>query len=273
VAKSATLELGFKMKKFKQKLFLITALLGLILGILPMDEAFAQISSVGIATYREVTGSKVENGDIIITSENGYKISNKAYDVKIVGVATLNPGITLRSDGKKDGVPVISSGTAYVKVTGTNGNIKKGDFITSSDTPGTGMKAIKSGMILGEALEGTNFTKKEDIKLLPVAINPHTTSLGTQPGNFFMDLFKLSSESAAEQPSQALKYLVAGIITIITFGSGFLIFARTVNTGLEALGRNPLAGRQIQFSIIFNIIMIIVIIIAGTGLAYFVIRL
>jgi hypothetical protein len=256
-----------------EKLLKITALLFFIFWLITPQSTFAQISSIGIATYREISGSKVESGDIIITSDNGYKVSNKAYDVKIVGVATLNPGITLRTDGKKDGVPVISSGTAYVKVNGTSGNIRKGDFITSSDTPGTGMKAVKSGMMIGEALDGAKFVKKEDIKLIPVAINPHMTSLGTQPGNFFMDLFKLSSEGATEQPSQALKYLVAGIITIITFGSGFLIFAKTVNTGLEALGRNPLAGRQIQFSIVFNIIMIIVIIVAGTGLAYFVIRL
>lgn len=262
-----------KFKSIKTFTFLFVILtFTFCLFTLFLPKVSAQIGSVGIASYQEISGSKVEDGDIIVVTSRGYELSNEPYDPKLAGVVTTNPAITLKTDTSKKGYPVIKSGTAQVKVTGTNGTIKKGDFITSSDIPGTGMKATKSGMVLGEALESADFKKSNDIKLITVAVNPHAIQIG-QSANSIFDLFKLSKEVTNQQPSKALQYLVAGIITIVTFGCGFLIFARTVNTGLEALGRNPLAGRMIQFSIIFNIIMIIVIVVVGTGLAYIVIRL
>ncbi len=134
------------------------------------------------------------------------------------------------------------------------------------------MKATKTGYVLGESAESIKFQKKGDIKLITVSINPHQIQSGAA-GSSVLDVFSLSNVAANEKPSAALKYIVATLIIIITFGCGFLIFAKSVNTGLEALGRNPLASRQIQLSIVFNIIMIIVIIVVGTGLAYLVIRL
>jgi F0F1-type ATP synthase membrane subunit c/vacuolar-type H+-ATPase subunit K len=256
-----------------EKLLKITALLFFMFWFIIPQSALAQISSIGIANYLPIADSKVEDGDIIVSSDKGYSVSRKAYDPKLVGVASLNPAISIRTTGEKKGIPVIGSGTAFVKVSGSGGNINKGDFITSSDTPGTGMKAIKSGMVIGTSLENMRFSKKTDINILQIAVNPHQIQTGAQSANSIFDLFKLSKEVTTQQPSKALQYLVAGIITIATFGCGFLIFARTVNTGLEALGRNPLAGRMIQFSILFNIIMIIIILVLGTGLAYVVIRL
>jgi hypothetical protein len=66
-------------------------------------------------------------------------------------------------------------------------------------------------------------------------------------------------------PLESLRYLLAFIIAIVSFGLGFLYFGRVIKTGVEAIGRNPLASRTIQATIFVNIVITIVIV--GTGLA------
>jgi F0F1-type ATP synthase membrane subunit c/vacuolar-type H+-ATPase subunit K len=62
-------------------------------------------------------------------------------------------------------------------------------------------------------------------------------------------------------------------VVILSFILGFISFGRIANTGVEALGRNPLAGKMIQFGIFLNVLITISIVIAGFALAYFVLRL
>lgn len=233
----------------------------------------AQINSIGIATYLEVTGNKIEDSSIVVVTKKGYALSSIPYEPNIVGVVNLNPAISLKTDKQKRGFPVITAGSAYAKVNGTNGAIKIGDSITTSAVPGTAMRSSESGFVLGEALADAVFTKSNDTKIIEVAINPHYVQLNNQLSNSLFDIFKLSKIAAYEKPSKALQYILATAIILISFGSGFLIFSKVISKGIEALGRNPLAGRMIQLSIVFNVLLIVIIIVIGTGLAYLVIRL
>lgn len=264
---------SFKLKISKTFAFLFIALHFVLCTLYFVTPAHAQLSSIGVATYLPISNSKVEDGDIVVTSDKGYSLSKEPYDPTIVGVVSINPAISIKTTGAKKGYPVISTGNVYVKVTDINGNIKRGDFITSSGIPGTGMKSVESGYVLGQSLENVKFSKKGEIKFMELAISPHFVQLGSSLNNSLFDIFKLSKVAAYEKPSKVLQYVVAAIITIATFACGFVIFAKTVNTGLEALGRNPLAGRMIQLSIAFNVLLITVIIIGGIALAYLVIRL
>ena len=258
-----------KLIKLKpKKIIYFTFLFSVFCFLFSVDLARAQINSLGLATYLPIEG-KVEDGDIIVATDTGYTLSSAPYEIRMIGVISINPAISLKTDKDQKGYPVVSAGAAYVKVTGENGEIKKGDFITSSQTPGTGMKAEGSGYVVGLALDDATFKNENDIKLIQLSVNPHSI----QTGSSLLDIFSIGKIAASGKPSKVLQYIVAAIITIITFGSGFLIFAKSVNTGLEALGRNPLASRQIQLGIVFNIILIGVIIIIGAGLAYIVIRL
>ena len=78
------------------------------------------------------------------------------YDNAVLGVVSTKPGLTL-SEWEKDSRtrPVALSGRVPVKVTG---NVSIGDYITSSDTPGVGMKATHAGMVIGRALESYSGT-------------------------------------------------------------------------------------------------------------------
>jgi hypothetical protein len=240
----------------------------------PVQQAAAQsISSIGIANYQVISASKVEDGDIIVSTGKGYFLSTDQYDPRVSGIVTTTPAITLRTTRQAGAYPVVNAGLVNVKVSGINGNIKRGDFITSSTIPGTGMRADKTGYVIGTAQFDMKFTDKSEIQLVTVSLNFHFLQLGSPVSSSLLDVFSLSRIAAYEQPLRVFQYVVASIILLSSFVFGFLIFAKVVNTGVEALGRNPLAGRMIQLSILFNVVLIIVIIMTGVSLAYIVIRL
>jgi len=89
------------------------------------------------------------------------EISNKAYDDGLFAVFCEN------SSGLKSET-MVSKGIAEVRVNKINGQIKKGDPITSSTINGIGMKATISGTIIGFALE--ELTSNEG--LIKVRIQP-----------------------------------------------------------------------------------------------------
>src|SRR5579871_4287690 len=105
-------------------------------------------TSFGIANYLPIPDNKVTDGDIISFSPSkGYFLANNPYDTAIVGVVTTNPAISLELSNGQQSYPVVSTGNAYVNVTTRNGNIKKGDPITTSPISGKGMKATETGYI------------------------------------------------------------------------------------------------------------------------------
>lgn len=232
--------------------------------------AASPLDSVAIGSYVPVGGKNLDDGTIVTLTEKGYTLTTIAYDQKIVGIINTSPAISLSETSEKKGVPIVSSGIVAVKVIGTNGSIKVGDFITSSTTPGLGMKANQSGFVIGEATQNLTLKKLTDVGLVKVHLNFHNLSYG---GSFLSDFFNIVKVASYDKPSRTFQYLVAALIVIASFAFGFLIYTRAVNTGIEALGRNPLAGRRIQLSIVLNLMLIVIVVITGVGLAYIMIRL
>ena len=230
------------------------------------------VSSVGIATYLQINGT-VEDGDIISSTKDGYAKSNGQYDPRITGVVATKPAIALKVDNRPEGIPVVSVGTAFVKTSGINGDIKKGDFITASNTPGVGMKSVRSGYVIGEALKDVSFSSTSEIKKIPITLNLHFLQVGSRVNTSLFQIFQLSEIAAYEEPLKVFKYVISAIVLIISFGFGFLIFSRAIKTGIEAIGRNPLAGRMIQLSILFNVVLVIIIIMTGIGVVWLFLQL
>lgn len=257
----------------KMKLFAVTILIAFLTAAALPHKSFAEdTGAAGIATYFTVSGTHIEDGDIVSSSGNQNVLSSTPYDISIVGVVTMKPAIALKSIQAK-GYPLVTFGTAYTKVSGENGTIKKGDFITSSEVPGVGMKAVKTGYVVGQALNNASFSGKNDVKLIAVNINVHFIQFGSTVSSSLFDIFKLGTVATYEEPLRVFQYITAAFVLIASFVFGFLIFAKAVNTGIEALGRNPLAGKMIQLSIVFNVILVIIIVMTGVGIAYLLLRL
>lgn len=230
-------------------------------------------TSFSIANYLPIIDKTVHGGDIISFSPQGYYLSKIPYDSLIVGVVAINPAVSLETLGPAKTYPVVSSGDTLVRVSTSNGNIRKGDPITTSSIPGVGVKATRTGYILGAALNDYSNTNNKKIGEISVTINIHYYIAKSSINIGLFDVLNLSTLATYEEPIQAFRYLIASTVVILSFIFAFFSFGRTANKGLEAIGRNPLAGRMIQIGILLNISIGVIIIVAGLIIAFIVIRL
>jgi hypothetical protein len=97
-----------------------------------------------------------------VTKSNQVTASTQAYDTRVAGVVSAQPGISLgeRGDNK---VLVATTGRVRVKVDASHGPIHIGDLLVTSDIPGVAMKSEPAnvggrlmhmpGTLIGKALE------------------------------------------------------------------------------------------------------------------------
>ena len=93
---------------------------------------------------------------------NTVTASLRAYDTKVAGVVSPQPGVVLGEPGPNK-VLVATTGRVKVRVTAANGSIRIGDLLVTSDQTGAAMRSIslevggaslhRPGTILGKALE------------------------------------------------------------------------------------------------------------------------
>lgn len=243
------------------------------MAILP-HKLFAQQqndTSFGVAYFVPVKDKEIKDGDIVSFTKKGYELTKTEYDPFVVGVVSLHPAVVFNVDGNND-TPIISTGNAFVNVSTVNGTIKIGDTLTTSSIKGVAMKSTKSGYVLGSANESFDSKNPNEVKKISITLNIHYITLNPKPVNNLFDVFNLTALATYEQPTTVFRYFLAGFIVILSFVFGFVSFGRVASRGVEALGRNPLAGRMIQFGIFLNVLITIAIIIAGLGIAYVILK-
>ena len=232
--------------------------------------------SFTIATTYEVL-EEVQNGDVVSFSpdKEGLVLSREAYDKRLFAVVATEPQIVYRT-GEGDH-PLVRDGVVYVNISTVNGEIAPGDYVTSSPVPGRAQKATSStGHILGIAID--EFREEtgekadyegEDIWVgkirVALAIGPVSPALFllksaggatgalNQLGNALMQTF--------QEPDSGfviMRYILAAAVVLLATTISFRNFGRNITQGINALGRNPLARREIEVMIIFNIVLIAV---------------
>ncbi|HEX6046077.1 MAG TPA: hypothetical protein VFZ22_16410 [Pyrinomonadaceae bacterium] len=122
------------------------------------------------AKYQDVaewveSSQQLSTGTVVILDpdkNNQVVASTHSYDSRVAGVISPQPGITLgeRGEGR---VLVAATGRVKVKVDASNGPIKIGDLLVTSDKEGFAMKSIpvqfggvkmhRPGTLIGKALE------------------------------------------------------------------------------------------------------------------------
>jgi hypothetical protein len=93
------------------------------------------------------------------TSKAWVARSTGAYQDTLMGVVSTAPAAVYGDEiysHSENPRPIALAGRVPVKVNTENGPIQAGDFITSSSTPGVGMKAIKAGPVIGQAISSYN---------------------------------------------------------------------------------------------------------------------
>lgn len=219
-----------------------------------------------IATNLEVADREAKVGDIVSQTKEGLFRSDIPYDENIVGVVG-ETSILVFGKPTTTNLPIVSYGKTLTKVSNLNGTIKKGDFITSSPTPGVGQKATQSGFVVGRAME--DFNQEEGLIL--VFVKPQQVFL---PGRLAFGRVIEEIISGLKMPEtipEVLRYLFALLVAGGSFIIGFFSFIKALREGMTAIGRNPLAKGSIRTAMILNLIGILILTLAGLGLALFVI--
>jgi hypothetical protein len=113
---------------------------------------------------------------VLDTNKSNQVISSsQAYDTRVAGVISAQPGITLGESGEGK-VLVATTGRVRVKVDASRGPIQIGDLLVTSGTPGVAMKSEpvnlggvqihRPGTIIGKALEPLSKGQGEILVLL-----------------------------------------------------------------------------------------------------------
>ncbi len=235
--------------------------------------AYAAVS-YGIANRILIDGNDIRTGNIISSKgTGGFMLSSAPYDPAMVGVVAENPAILIHIGEEGGRFPVVSTGNAYVNVSLENGDIQEGDPITTSSIRGVGMRASKSGYIIGNATEDFSSSNKDEVRPINVAINIRYQNPKITVQSKLSDISNLSAAALSEEPLTVFKYVVAGIVIVLSFIIGFFTFGRIAARGVDALGRNPLAIKRIGFGIALNVIITVVIVVSGIGIAVVILRI
>ncbi|MBI3853141.1 MAG: hypothetical protein HY298_23060 [Verrucomicrobia bacterium] len=119
-----------------------------------------------IAEPFKMSEENLPKGAVVVIDEENpghLKLGTQPYDRHVAGVISgaggINTGLNLQQHGVLEGdQPVALSGRVYVQADTSNGAIKPGDLLTTSDTPGHAMKVtdhvLAQGAILGKAMTG-----------------------------------------------------------------------------------------------------------------------
>ncbi|MEN8253659.1 MAG: hypothetical protein ABFQ62_04780 [Patescibacteria group bacterium] len=235
--------------------------------------------SLGIAENITVAGDNLEGGMIVTYVDGQYALATEEFDPYTFGVISNTPAVEfIYEDIERETVPVVTKGSTPVKVTAQNGAISIGDRITTSTNPGVAMLANKSGLTLGVSQEDFNPENPEEIGEIIVTLDIKFTLSRSltekqQVNNKLLDVVNLSTIAALEEPQEVLKYVLAAFILVGSVAFSFLVFGRSAQNSILALGRNPLASKAISLGMVLNIAMSLFIIISGILTSWFVINL
>ncbi|OGC48795.1 hypothetical protein A3A69_01060 [candidate division WWE3 bacterium RIFCSPLOWO2_01_FULL_37_15] len=228
--------------------------------------------STGLALSVPVASEGSEPGNILSYIDGVYVLTSTQYDNFMYGVITDNPVISIRDlDLEEDNSRfVISFGESTVKVSGVNGSIKKGEYVTSSKISGIGQKANKSGFVLGLALEDFNGASESDIGDLLVLVDIKSvyiedTSIG------ITEVLRRGSGAAFLTPVTILRYTLSALLVLTAFVMGIVYFIRSTGKSIESLSKDPLINRTIKKSVICHFIFTFIVILAGLIISYLII--
>lgn len=212
-------------------------------------------------------------GDVIVSKDGKFILANSSYDPNIYGVIADTPIIGIQNTLLTSSKMVSTYGQAVVKVSSVNGEIKKGDYLTSSDVVGVAQKADKHGQVLGIALEDYTSQNKTTAGKINAYISVETRLVNTNLKANLLEDLRDGTYAAFLTPLATLRYLLAALVVASTFIIGFWTFGRFSNTTIQAIGRNPLAKKDIAKTLFFNLVFILAIMIIGLSLAYIILVL
>jgi F0F1-type ATP synthase membrane subunit c/vacuolar-type H+-ATPase subunit K len=259
----------------------------------PVDQQTPLNKAIEIDPVYVLGDDKATDGDILISNQtSGLVRADASYDIRLFGVVQQSPLVAYRRVDNQ-GQPISRYGIAWVNVTNLNGPIKSGDYITSSEIPGSGQKATQSGYVIGLALsdlDDTNGQRLDPNNLPDIAKNRDVVSGKVQvamrieyaeitTSKSFLRILEYLNAAVfrniqdPEKSIQFFRYLAAAFIVLLGLAIGFLTVSRAAPKSIEAIGRNPLAEKAIRFSLAMSLGFAVVIVAISLIAAIVILRL
>ena len=249
----------------------------------PIAAQTDETRTYNIAQTLTIEDTEAVDGDIMMLTEKDETIARAKvpYDERMHGVLVASPVMVYRTN---DAIPVTRSGNVFVNVTTLNGPIKPGDYITSSEIPGKGMRATElTGYMVGVALTSFDGTGGQSINQngaqvslgrvkVAVGIGPAAPAIIRATGGIMGTLRQIITAfvyniRTSKQFERLIRYIIAALVAVATIYINFRTFGRNITKGIEAIGRNPLAKVPIQSMIVVNVALIGFVSIGGIVLA------
>ncbi len=186
-----------------------------------------------LAQDYKTTDTSLEVGDVLSIDQvltGNVSKSKNSYDKTILGIYSDKSGLKLSQASKSEKVvPIAIAGRALVKVNDENGPIHKGDYITSSSTPGVAMKATNAGEVLGKALEDFNCVTSTETSS-PLATGC-TGKIMTSINVSFVDPNNILSQISLDGNGRVIISTISA--TSIRLDSNFVINGNAINGSLN----------------------------------------
>lgn len=226
-------------------------------------QVIAQNSDLSVAVEVPFSG-EISSGSLICSSEGGYELCQDEYTPSMYGVHTTIPSAGIEYQDQS-GILVVRDGIVKVRASDSNGQIAVGDWVTASSDPGVVQKATRNGFVLGSALEAATANSES---LISVALNIHPeTRLANARSNLF-EVMRQGSQTALLEPLNALRYFLAALLVVVCVILGLVFYGRLSRSSIEAIGRNPLAKRDIQVALFVQMVITGFVIAFGILAAY-----
>ncbi|MBC7581633.1 hypothetical protein H7097_02060 [Aeromicrobium sp.] len=241
------------------------------------------------------TTTPLQNGMIVkLVDKDGSKVEplTDATVSKMQGVvvAANDATVTISNDGNIGQVFVATFGHYDVLVSNQNGPIKSGDYITISAIAGVGMKVdttqptvlgkatgsfTGNGTVAGSAKLKDSTGKEVSVSLgrIPVDITISHNPLQQAAANGLPSFLEHASEAVAGKVVSPARVYVALIVLLMsTFVAGGILYSG-VRGGLIAIGRNPLAKKQIVAGIVRVVLSGLICFVLGVFGVYLLLKL
>jgi hypothetical protein len=249
-----------------RKIYLVIVIYFLVL--IPMPVFATGTMSQGMAIDLDVGSNNIAEGSIISLINGKYRLSNTPYDNNVFGVVTDHPSVVFKDYATENKRSVVSIGKSILRVSSLNGNIKTGDYITTSTIPGVGQKATENGYVIGVAQQVYNSKDPNKIGTIYVILHLNFGLISMGLRENLLVAFRQGMRAPFSSPLNVMRYLMSAITALLSFGAGFWFFGRVSSHGVEAIGRNPLARKFILLSVLFNVAITVSVMLLGVALAY-----
>jgi len=255
-----------------------------LLSLAPATVIAATISVSYTATQSLPTGTIVtidgqKNGSVVPSDNDANSniigvVVDRSMQKTGVGVSTIQ-------------IQVASKGEGYVLVSNINGAVKKGSPITSSPLAGIGMSANVDGRVAGiaqadlseQSLDAQYKVVKDKkgndnrvlVGLVPIALDVsyyQIESTSNSVPKFLRDI----SRAISDKPVSTIRIWASVAVMLVGILIAMVLVYGSVRSSIVAIGRNPLAKRTIQSSMLKVIGIAIIVLITSLGTVYMILK-